>query len=232
MSAARLAVLVIALGLVARGCAGAPPDIHVPPPGNMPALETASATGDLALQGPYLPDVQLRVCNMQVSNAPQVDPRGWVIDFTPLILVENRVILAAAPANDVCISSGFGPRYGRPHEGLDLLSQPAATVFSAGPGIVREARTASGYGLQLVIDHGSGVFTRYAHLARLSPGIAEGTEIGFGQPLGLMGRSGNATAIHLHYEVLTGTWGPKRSYGLVAHDPLSFPAYQWQDTGF
>jgi murein DD-endopeptidase MepM/ murein hydrolase activator NlpD len=47
-----------------------------------------------------------------------------------------------------------------------------------------------------------------------------------------MGKSGNATGIHLHYEVLRGDYNtPKKSWGLTAHNPLDFPAYAGLDTG-
>lgn len=214
-------------GIILYGCAGTHrPDIVIPPPQSPPPT---AATVGLAQQGPYLPDAQLRVCAMTVSNAPAADSVGRVREYNPLIIVGGQVILAAAPANNACLSSGFGPRAGRLHEGLDLQARPAETVFSAGPGVIRKASRARGYGLQVVIDHGQGVFTRYAHLQNISPDIAPGVQIGFGQPLGLMGESGNATAIHLHYEILTGQWGPKGSYGLDAHDPLSFPAYEWDN---
>lgn len=216
-------------GLALYGCASAPrPDIVIPPPDTPPATAPAGA---LAEQGPYLPDADLRVCVIRVSNAPPTDSYGRISGFSPLIVVDERVILASAPANNACLSSGFGPRFGRPHQGIDLQAKPASVVFSAGPGVIREANRANGYGLQVVIDHGDGVYTRYAHLQNISPNLAPGTRIGFGQPLGLMGKSGNATAIHLHYEVLTGRWGPKGSFGLTAHNPLSFPAYQWDTAG-
>jgi murein DD-endopeptidase MepM/ murein hydrolase activator NlpD len=231
MRRTRPAAAALLLALALWGCAGgAPrPDIAVPPPPESQGASPSLAT-DLARQGPYLPDAALRLCVMQISNGPEADTRGYVSRFSPLIRVNERVILATAPANNACLSSGFGPRFGRVHEGMDLQAKPAATIFSAGPGRVREAGTARGYGRQVVIDHGHGVFTRYAHLAEFAPGIRAGTRIGFGQPLGRMGESGNATAVHLHYEVLTGSWGPKGSYGLTPHDPLSFPAYEWQDS--
>lgn len=148
-----------------------------------------------------------------------------MLDIPPLILVNDSVVLASVPTNNACLSSGFGPRAGKLHEGVDLKARPAGMVFSGGPGIIRETGTANGYGLYVVIDHGSGVSTRYAHFARIEPNIVEGAVIGFGQPLGLMGESGNATAIHVHYEVLIGEWGPRGAWGLTPTDPFGWPAY-------
>ncbi|MEM6666779.1 MAG: M23 family metallopeptidase [Pseudomonadota bacterium] len=123
------------------------------------------------------------------------------------------------------MSSGFGMRNGRPHEGIDVATPGPTPIYSAGPGLIVEVGVASGYGNHIVIDHGGGVFTRYAHLKYAYDGIEPGLIIGFGQPIGLMGDSGNSTGVHLHYEVLVGAWGPSRSFGLTPTDPLSWPAY-------
>lgn len=207
-----------ALGVL-QGCAG-----EAPPRPTLPV----AAPDDLSAQGPFLPDIDLAICPGRISNSPPVSAGGHVGDFAPLIVVNRSVILASAPVNNACLSSGFGPRAGRPHDGIDLLSRPAGMVYSGGPGIIREVGEARGYGLYVVIDHGSGVSTRYAHLANFAAHVREGLVIGFGQPLGLMGETGNATAIHLHYEVLTGEWGTRGSWGLTPTNPLAWPAYDWQ----
>ncbi len=148
------------------------------------------------------------------------------------MVVVNGVVLAAAPTNDVCVTSGFGPRGSRMHKGIDLQSRPAGPIYSAAPGTVLEVSIQRGFGNQVLIDHGSGVYTRYAHLASFAPVLRPGQKIGFGQPVGIMGATGNATAIHLHYEILTGNYNnPKRSYGLTANNPLSFPAWAGLNRG-
>ena len=176
----------------------------------------------------FSPNAYLRTCyGITVSNSPLVDPDGWVRNFSPVITV-NGVVLATVPANDVCLTSGFGKRYGRSHEGIDLQSRPAGTIYATAPGRVLEARNSNGYGLQVVIDHGKGVHTRYAHLEYFDPAIRPGAKIAFGQPIGRMGSSGNATAIHVHYEILTGNYNTARgSKGLLPRDPFSFPPYEY-----
>lgn len=178
-------------------------------------------------QGPFQPNAYLRACpGMRVSNAPALDADRWLTDFKPVI-VAFGVILASSPVNDVCLSSGFGLRDGRMHNGIDLTSRPPGIVYSGGPGRVVEAKNSSGYGLNVVLDHGNGVYTRYAHLDYFAPGITPGVAIGFGQPVGQMGATGNAQAAHLHYEILTGNIDTiKGSFGLSPHDPLAFPPYE------
>lgn len=178
------------------------------------------------------PPAELRLCQgARVSNAPPTDGARLVKGYSRLVLVNGRVPLVTAPAPDVCLSSSFGPRFGRLHAGIDLQARPATRVFAGGSGVVREVEYARGYGRYILIDHGAGVFTRYAHLNSVKPSIAPGTRVWFGKPIGVMGRSGNATGIHLHYEILTGSYDtPRRSFGLTARDPFSFPPYVVQDT--
>ncbi|MFN4025801.1 MAG: M23 family metallopeptidase [Hyphomonas sp.] len=179
-------------------------------------------------QGPFQPNAFLRLCpGMSVSNSPPADGERWIVDYKPVVLV-GQVVLVTAPANDVCLASGFGLRAGRLHAGIDLTSRPPGMIYAAAPGRVIEARNSSGYGLQVLIDHGKGVYTRYAHLDNFDPGVQLGSPIGFGQPIGLMGATGNAEAPHLHYEVLTGNYdNPNASKGLTPNDPFAFPAYDF-----
>lgn len=222
--AARFAIVLFA-SLFSVACSNAPYRVPDYPPVMAPVHpQPVIERTRLADQGPFLPDFELRVCGRGISNPPQTDRNMVLTDHKPLIVVDG-IILASVPVNDACFNSGFGPRFGRPHEGIDFKAPPPATIYSAGPGLIVDVGVATGYGNQIVIDHGGGVFTRYAHLASIADPIQPGLIIGFGQPIGLMGRTGNATGIHLHYEVLVGDWGPERSYGLTPTDPLSWPAY-------
>ena len=182
-----------------------------------------------AEQGPFMPDYYLYAWTPSFSNRPVTDASGRVLSYNALVEV-NGVILAAAPVNNACMTSGFGPRFGRMHKGIDLQAKPAVPVYSAGPGRVLEVSQQSGFGYQVLISHGNGVYTRYAHLAYFAEGLRTGQKIGFGQPLGMMGRTGNATAIHVHYEILTGNYStPRKSFGLEARNPLDYPRWAGLD---
>jgi len=218
------------LGFVA--CAGTP--TPVPPPVHQPAYYPSPVYGPLGdlrnpTQGPFQPNAELFVCYGGVSNAPPFDANGRVTNFNPIIFIDNQIAMASVPSNDVCLSSGYGLRNGRPHRGSDFAPYPRGEereVYTAAPGMVREARTASGYGKYVVLDHGFGIYTRYAHLASIDSWAVPGVEVGFGHRLGMMGESGNARGVHLHFEVLMGDINtPKGSFGLETFDPLSFPAW-------
>lgn len=213
-----LAVLLIVLW--AAGCATSPQRAPLPP-----AITTTASVN--AEQGPFQPDANLYLCpNSVITNAFEADPNNRILNFNPVIIVDGKVVMTPVPMNNACMTSGFGHRSGRVHKGLDVKASPGSTIYSAAPGIIREADFSTGFGHYVVIDHGQGVFTRYAHMASFASGVYAGKSIGFGQPLGIIGQSGNATGIHLHFEVLTGNYNtPKRSFGLTARDPLSFPPY-------
>lgn len=213
--------LIAAMAALIAGCSS-------PKPATYPAGNANNLPYQAPPQGPFQPNANLFVCNMGVSNRPNTSADGQVLNYNPII-VAGGVVLATAPSNDVCVSSGFGPRFGRVHKGLDLFARPAGTVYSAAPGTILEVTQQTGFGNQVLIDHGSGVYTRYAHLESFATALAAGQRVGFGEPIGKMGKSGNATGIHLHYEILTGDYNtPKKSWGLTANNPLDFPAY----TGF
>ena len=104
------------------------------------------------------------------------------------------------------ITSKFGMRYHpihksmRFHRGIDIGAPEGEPVKSAGAGMVVFAKTNGGYGNFLVIDHGEGVQSRYAHLSEFL--VKEGQLVNAGDVIGLVGQTGSATGPHLHFEIL------------------------------
>ncbi len=103
------------------------------------------------------------------------------------------------------LTSGFGPRMHpiagevRQHNGIDIGAPYGAPVWAAASGRVLRAGTMGGYGLTVVIDHGDGLSTLYAHQSSLS--VAEGDFVQQGAVIGKVGSSGYSTGPHLHFEV-------------------------------
>lgn len=85
------------------------------------------------------------------------------------------------------------------HAGLDISVPVGTSVQATADGIVMEAGFEGGYGRLVVVDHGNGLRTYYAHLSRVD--VIPGMEVRRGQVLGGSGASGRATGAHLHYEV-------------------------------
>ncbi len=162
---------------------------------------------------------------LSTSHAADVGPDLKVMDFKPFVLAAGTVRLASAPVGGGCFSSAFGLRNGRLHKGVDYYSDSPVPVFAAAAGRVRSRSYRSDYGNMIVIDHGDGVYTRYAHLESFArPDI--GDLVSPGDLLGIMGNTaGNTIPRHLHYEVLTGTWKPRLgSFALTPVDVMALPA--------
>lgn len=97
------------------------------------------------------------------------------------------------------LSSRYGPRRGRPHQGVDLPLKVGDPVYAMFDGKVRVSKLAGNYGNLVVIRHNNGLETYYAHLSERS--VAVGDWVVAGQQIGLGGNTGRSTGPHLHFEV-------------------------------
>lgn len=101
------------------------------------------------------------------------------------------------------ISSGYGGS--RHHGGIDIVKpgghSTGALVVAAGSGTVTTAGYHSSYGYYVIINHGGGVSTLYAHMIRGSLKVSVGQRVSAGQAIGNIGSTGNVTGPHLHFEV-------------------------------
>jgi murein DD-endopeptidase MepM/ murein hydrolase activator NlpD len=112
-----------------------------------------------------------------------------------------------SPDDEFRISSSYGYRWDpftnrkRMHQGLDLAGHVGLNIYATGDGIVISAIDSKiGYGKEVIIDHGFGYITRYAHLQKIE--VKRGETIKRGQVIGLLGSTGRSTGPHLHYEVI------------------------------
>lgn len=97
------------------------------------------------------------------------------------------------------VTSEYGMRWGRMHEGIDVGGGRGSAVVAARPGTVKQAGRMGGYGNLVLLDHGQGITTAYAHLSSIS--VSPGQSVGGGQQVGGMGCTGSCTGTHLHFEV-------------------------------
>jgi murein DD-endopeptidase MepM/ murein hydrolase activator NlpD len=129
------------------------------------------------------------------------------------------------------ISSHFGlrtdplTRRASRHEGVDLVARHGAPVLATAAGRVTRSGPAGPHGQLVEIDHDNGYMTRYAHLSQRTVQVGQRVELG--QLLGRVGRTGRATGVHLHYELVHNgkTIDPTRAFGQklwAEHDRQSF----------
>lgn len=115
------------------------------------------------------------------------------------------------PVDRAWISQGFGcttytfepvdPNCpsGHWHSGIDLAADRGTPVHATLAGIATVVRSAAGYGLHVIINHGNGLLSLYAHLDSVV--IASGDAVASGQAIGAVGSTGNSTGPHLHFEL-------------------------------
>jgi murein DD-endopeptidase MepM/ murein hydrolase activator NlpD len=102
------------------------------------------------------------------------------------------------PANGL-VSSPYGPRWGRMHEGIDIAAPAGRPVRASKAGSIVTAADAGAYGNLVVIDHGNGENTRYGHLSAFD--VTKGQVVTIGQVVGRIGSTGRSTGDHLHFEI-------------------------------
>lgn len=143
----------------------------------------------------------------------RLDLLGSSIDEAMDSVEMHRQVFLARPsirpvqAEESWISSSFSQsrmhpvlQYNRPHPGLDISALAGTPILASAAGSVTYAGTRSGYGKTVEIDHGFGYKTRYAHAGSIQ--VKRGQRVDRGDILGEVGKTGLATAPHLHYEVL------------------------------
>ena len=97
------------------------------------------------------------------------------------------------------VTSGFGWRWGRMHEGIDIAASTGTPIWAAAAGTVIHSGWLGGYGNLVVVDHGNGLATAYAHASAIFVGV--GQFVAQGETIALIGSTGNSSGPHLHFEV-------------------------------
>lgn len=127
--------------------------------------------------------------------------------------VEKEKLLASIPTimpvsrEKIRVTSLFGWRknpFNRNarsfHSGVDFAGRPGTPIYSTGDGVVERSPGMQGYGVVVLVNHGYGYKTLYAHLSKAM--VKPGEKVKRGQVIGKLGNSGSTTGPHLHYEVI------------------------------
>ncbi|HEU4346435.1 MAG TPA: peptidoglycan DD-metalloendopeptidase family protein [Actinoplanes sp.] len=140
------------------------------------------------------------------KEANRVTTGGPALAFAPLRRKVRPVPAAkwVNPMPGAVVTSCFGPRWGRLHAGVDLAAPEGTPIRAAGAGTVVAAGAAEGYGIAVLIDHGNGYLTHYAHMSAVT--VTVGRPVKTGEEIGREGSTGHSTGPHLHFEVHEGTY--------------------------
>lgn len=144
------------------------------------------------------------ISNEAAQDLPEFDQRMQAIfarldDVSSLNAAASRIPLAMPVRSGFRWSSPFGPRGGRLHKGVDMASGLNTPIYASADGVIKFSGTQSGFGNLVIIDHGGGFETYYAHMNRRL--VTVGETVSRGDHIGAMGNTGRSTGVHLHYEI-------------------------------
>lgn len=109
-------------------------------------------------------------------------------------------VLLKSPVANGTISSAFGERDGKFHQGLDIAADTDTPITASLTGTVKEVGENDSYGKYVLLDHGSGIETRYAHCNSIS--VKQGDHVNMGDEIAKVGSTGDSSGPHVHLELL------------------------------
>lgn len=183
------------------------PSLNAPSP-NSPVSKPSAANrgGPLVLSSPYTEmDLQKHIAELTARVEFETE---YLSELEATLLQQSMlkgVLPNRSPIRAAFNSSSYGwridPFNGNKafHEGLDFSANTGAPIFAAAGGIVSAAETMPDYGKIVIVSHGSGLETRYAHTSKILVKVGERVEKG--QVVALVGNTGRSTGPHLHYEI-------------------------------
>ena len=154
-----------------------------------------------------------RVIEAYITTVNGVETERQVVSESTLAQAVDKIVkkgtkalpspigsgVLSLPANG-SLSSRFGSRWGRNHNGIDLAASTGTNIYAADNGtVIYSQYNDGGYGYLIQIDHGNGIVTYYGHCSELL--VPEGAIVGKGDLIAKVGNTGRSTGSHLHFEV-------------------------------
>ena len=143
-------------------------------------------------------EIKTEVIKEPVEQVTLVGTAKSIATAAQRISARSKGLICPLTGGSFVISSYYGD--GRGHKGMDLAADRGTGIYAAAAGTVVSSGFDGAYGYSVVIDHGNGLRTRYAHASALK--VAKGAAVEQGDLLALVGSTGNSTGNHLHFEVL------------------------------
>ena len=161
-------------------------------------------------QFPWEPEIDLDQDVLKVSTQSLFSSGFWSLQSSQYPVVHNLLAQSLIDLKDDSefivptygdFTSGYGMRWGRMHNGIDVANFVGTPVVAAQTGTVSLAGWNGGYGYTVEILHPNGLTTRYAYLSAIDVQLRQ--PVTKGQSIGKMGATGHSTGPHLHFEVMT-----------------------------
>jgi murein DD-endopeptidase MepM/ murein hydrolase activator NlpD len=163
--------------------------------------------------------VYLQSVSLDELQALAADKEQMATAIPALLPIDIRKFRSLGPFNPSRLHPILG--YYRPHTGVDLGGRTGDPIYAAGDGYVSFTGRTGGYGINIVVNHGFGYQTQYAHLSKIL--VTDGQWVKRGEQIAEMGSTGTSTSAHLHYEVrYMGQKINPTSYFQLDMDPAEF----------
>jgi len=152
-----------------------------------------SVTSEIVMRNGLL--ISKEIISQEIISEPEVK----IVIQGSKRLPEDNLAVAFLPANTGLLTSTFGTRWGRHHNGADFSVPVGTSVFAYSSGVISYSGWKSGYGNLVIIDHGDGLETYYAHNSKLL--VKAGDKVSKQQKIALSGNTGRSTGPHVHFEI-------------------------------
>jgi len=137
--------------------------------------------------------------NIEDASSLKIDQKLILRGAKPEFSYQDRLDQKFMYPINTRITSYYGPRWGRIHEGLDFAAPMGSPIRAVSSGRVVYSGWATGYGYVVIVEHQKGLRTLYAHNSKLL--VSVGESVGKGEVISRSGNTGNSTGPHLHFEV-------------------------------
>ncbi|MGP6174989.1 M23 family metallopeptidase [Corynebacterium sp. A21] len=170
-----------------------------------PAMELGSSAPQILAIAEYKPvsnlDEQLHTALQYNTVRVEADLAARAVEAARSLgaTVAQSADGAVAKPAEGAFTSGFGPRWGSFHAGIDIANAEGTPIISVMDGTVVDSGPASGYGQWIRIKHDNGAMSVYGHMSSLNVGVGE--RVTAGQQIAGMGNLGFSTGTHLHFEI-------------------------------
>lgn len=162
-------------------------------------VSPGESLGSIARKFDIKEDTVMQDNNIEDASSLEVDQKLILRGAKPEFSYQDRLDQKFMYPINTRITSYYGPRWGRIHEGLDFAAPMGSPIRVVSSGRVVYSGWSGGYGYVVIVEHQKGLRTLYAHNSKLLVNVGE--SVGKGEVIARSGNTGNSTGPHLHFEV-------------------------------